>query len=878
MTLLGFCGKGALFEWKDTKDNRRVGARAGAVRQLPSPVYPSAEAAIVELERTHGKSSLRWLYSDASGEPSMYVLRFERPSKAVGPSDGTSGSMSKPEKTFRPVSRHGTAWIIGSSEGPRLLYRLPELLAAPRSQFLYVAEGEKSADAARQLGLVCTTSPHGCNGASRADWTPVQGRNIVVLPDFDAQGEGYARSVTVEATRAGAASVRVVRLSERWTDLGAGGDIADLVARLEPGDEAKEQLKRDIEALAEATPVELLMVPPEPKEGQDTRQSVAERLVQFAVERYRFIRGTDGELFAVPRHGPNIAISLSSKDPPFRDELAREWRRNNGGTVGISALSDALATLRGEASDGPRERIHLRVAPYQDGVVLDLGTQDGAAVVVTTMGWTIEPVSPVVFKRTALVGELPRPEPGGSLRPLRDLVNVSEETWWLYVGWIVAGLLPDISHPILMVGGHHGTGKTTAARFACGLIDPSEAMVRSQPRDLETWSVSANSAWTTLVDNVSTIPEWWSNALCKAVTGDGLLRRSLYANSDVCVLSFRRVIAITSIDAGALRGDLGERLLVIDTPSIGAEHRRSDAVLNRAYARAHPALLGAVLDILVGVLARQGKVSVPGLPRMADFAEVLAAIDDLLGTNSLGQYLEQAKWVADEVIESDPVGQAIVEFVRLHGEWRGTMSELLQAIAPARADREWPSNGRGLGGRVRHLTPSLEQQGVRISVPPRKDKTRRFGFEWTARTARPPENAPEPIARAGTDHVGSGEAAPAAESLRVEAAAHDGRAVGTAPTTDRPSDRPTETDPGDVGTRGSGGRAVRAVVPELPPLAPASSHGGPHGAPPPRDQPPGEGPEAEPGAPPEGGGGSESLQVFAGTGRGTAIFSPPGFV
>jgi hypothetical protein len=829
MIRLGLSDNGALFGWKGTKSDRRARGHARAVTGAPSAVYPSAEAAIAVLERTHGKSSCRWPYTDVTGEPSMYVVRFERARAVVG---GSSGAESiKPDKTFRPVSRHGDGWCIGFPQGPRPLYRLPEVLAAPKAQFVYVAEGEKSADAARRLGLVCTTSPQGCSGASKADWSPLHGRHAVVFPDFDAPGESYARRVAEEATSAGAASVRVVRLWERWPDLAAGGDIADLVARLDPDDQAKkDELKREIEALAEEASVELITLPRTRSDDQDERLTVPERVVQFALERFRLIRDPGGELFAVPKDGPNIAIGMTGKEPPFRDHLAREWRRDTGRAVGTTALSDALATLRGEASDAPCEKVHIRTAPYKDGVVLDLGTRDGAAVVVSPTGWTIEPVSPVVFRRTALIGELPRPERGGSLEPLRDLVNVDNETWWLYVGWIVAALLPEIPHPILLVGGHHGTGKTTAARFACDLVDPSGASFRNQPKDVETWAVVASSAWTTLVDNVSTIPEWWSNALCKAVTGDALVRRALFSNSDVCVLSFKRPVAITSIDAGSLRGDLGERLVLVDARAIDASHRRSETALNRAFALAHPALLGAVLDILVGVLARLGKVCVPSCPRMADFAEVLAAMDDLRGTDSLQRYLEQAKWIADEVIESDPVGTAIVDFVRSIGDWCGTMGELLQTIAPARRDREWPSNARGLGARIKSLIPSLEQQGVRVVPPTRSDKTRRYRLEWTAQTARPPENPSGDAAGGGEDRAvipssvpdrpshrpateRSGEAV--GRALYMDGSAADGRAVGPSPACDRPSDRPIEIGSGDAGTQALGGRAVRAVDSEL---------------------------------------------------------------
>jgi hypothetical protein len=71
-----------------------------------------------------------------------------------------------------------------------------------------------------------------------------------------------------------------------------------------------------------------------------------------------------------------------------------------------------------------------------------------------------------------------------------------------------------------------------------------------------------------VVDNMCAICGWWSDALCKCVTGDGWVRRPLYTDGELSVVSFRRVLALTTIDAGALRGDLGDRLVLADLEPI----------------------------------------------------------------------------------------------------------------------------------------------------------------------------------------------------------------------------------------------------------------------------------------------------------------------
>ncbi|MBK9189884.1 MAG: DUF3987 domain-containing protein [Phycisphaerales bacterium] len=136
--------------------------------------------------------------------------------------------------------------------GPHPLYRLPELLASPGSR-VYVTEGEKAADAAHAFGLVVTTSAGGSQRAKGSDWSPLAGRDVVILPDHDDSGERYADDVARLATAAGAKSVRVVRLVQLWAGMPEGGDMADLVERTGGDADALEQLRGELVTLTSTT-------------------------------------------------------------------------------------------------------------------------------------------------------------------------------------------------------------------------------------------------------------------------------------------------------------------------------------------------------------------------------------------------------------------------------------------------------------------------------------------------------------------------------------------------------------------------------------------------------------------------------------------------
>src|SRR4029450_2981972 len=74
------------------------------------------------------------------------------------------------------------------------LFRLPELIART-GELVFIVEGEKSACELATLGLLVTTSAHGAKSANKTVWQPLAGREIVILPDNDAEGRAYAQTV-----------------------------------------------------------------------------------------------------------------------------------------------------------------------------------------------------------------------------------------------------------------------------------------------------------------------------------------------------------------------------------------------------------------------------------------------------------------------------------------------------------------------------------------------------------------------------------------------------------------------------------------------------------------------------------------------------------
>jgi hypothetical protein len=485
--------------------------------------------------------------------------------------------------------------------------------------------------------------------------------------------------------------------------------------------------------------------------------SQASQLVALARERYDLFMSEDGRPYGVKVDGPNIAMPLRGK-AGLRSQLARIFTDEHGGSVpSQSALADAMTVLEGVAQDADPRVPHVRVARSEDGIVVDLGDADGRCVIVRPTGWERAARSPVLFRRSGAMKPLPEPvRDGDGLAKLRALLNTDDEGFQLLVAWLVAAFIPDLPHPILTFRGEQGTGKSYSAKMVIGIVDPSGAPKRTAPRDIKSWATQAFNSWALCLDNVSVIADWLSDALCRAVTGDGIVDRALYTDDDVVVLEFRRVLAMTTIDAGALAGDLAERLLTIELHTIPDRRRREEAELDAAYADAHPSILASLFDLLADVLAALPDVQLEERPRMADFARVLAAVDKVKGWHTLDSYKATARDAVADVLDGEPFAQAVVELVDRAGADGLTLtaSELLERVpTPDKLPRKWPKDATRAGGQLKRLAPVLRTIGIEVDDSKRTpDAKRKRLYHLTAL----PERRYETASAASATRTGTG--------------------------------------------------------------------------------------------------------------------------
>ncbi len=387
-------------------------------------------------------------------------------------------------------------------------------------------------------------------------------------------------------------------------------------------------------------------------------------------------------------------------------------------------VADFLATLEGQAQfDGGLQRVYVRLAPTDGGIVIDAGNPEWSAIEVDRRGWRVVPDPPVKFLRPRGMMALPTPRPGGSVETLRDFLNVSDDDQWkLVVGFLVGMYRPSGPYPVLALHGEQGAAKSTAMRVLRKLIDPRETLDRSAPRDDHDLAIHAMHNLVIALDNLSGIPERLSDALARLATGSGFATRQLYTDSDEFSFNAARPIMINGIGDVIERSDLLDRALLVHLAPIEADKRRLEADFWASFDSERPGILGALLDVVACALDREGRVQLRSWPRMADFARWVTAAEPALGWEDgdfLKAYYANRGQAHELAIDADPVAVALRDFLAPGHEWQGSATALLDAlgkrVGEAVTKREdWPGAAHVLSNRLARLAPNLRAIGILV--------------------------------------------------------------------------------------------------------------------------------------------------------------------
>ena len=637
-----------------------------------------------------------------------YVARWDRPGGG---------------KEIRPLVLRDGRWRQKGINGPRPLYNLPELGERPDAPVL-VVEGEKTSDAAGRLfaSHVPTTSMGGAKAPHFSDWKPLKGREVMIWPDNDGDGQQYAEAVAALVLEAGASSARIVQLPE---GIPAHWDLADPV----PDGVDVERL------LASAGPVVADASKPggdEDRDGQRTPLSSGDRLLQWASDSSELF--CDGESAFADVWIDGHRETLPVRSVGFRRWLRRLYKERARKGATQEAMRHAEENLDAQAAGAGQRRVYLRVATYAGKLYVDLCDDAWRVVEVDSEGWRVLSDPPEVrFRRSKTARPLPGPARGGAregLGALRRFLNIGDGDFVLCVAWLLASLRDTSPYPLLVLTGEQGSAKSTAARLLRSLVDPALPPSTGTPRSEQDAAIAARNRHVLVYDNLSGLQPWLSDMLCRISTGEGYATRALYTDDEEAVIEASRPVILTGIENPAVRGDLEDRSISIVLSRIADEDRRTEAELLAAFDETRSIIFGALLDGLAEGLRQCDNVRLEQLPRMADFCRWAVACEGAYwppGTFQAAYGNAQAVGTED-VVEASPIGPALRRLLDESPCFDGTAAELLNRLnelqQEARSPRAWPSNGAEMGKHLTRLAPSLRKLGYTAE----RSKTKRVNL------------------------------------------------------------------------------------------------------------------------------------------------------
>lgn len=487
------------------------------------------------------------------------------------------------------------------------------------------------------------------------------------------------------------------------------------------------------------------------------RRSQADALLRLALVAELFL-APDGTGYAdIIVNGHRETWPLKSRS--FRRWLARRYFQTERKAVRSETMQSVIGVLEAKAQfEAPKHEVHVRVVEHGGSIYIDLGDEEWRAIEITADGWTIIDRPPVRFRHAKGMLPLPVPLRGGRIDALRKFLNVKNDSEFvLAVSCLLAALRGRGPYPVVALCGEHGAAKSTFSRLLRSLVDPNTAPLRALPRCDRDLAISANNSYAQVFENISSLPDWLSDALARLATGGGLATRELYTNDEEALFDATRPIILNGIEDFVARPDLGDRTVSLTLESIPDERRKLEKEIWSEFERERPLIFGALLDAVAHGLRQTPHVCVDQLPRMADFAYWATACETALwpaGT-FMAAYRENIARMTDITLEASLVAEAVRELMSSRAEWDGTSKELLAALAAAVGEqvansKRWPTTPRKVSGQLRRDAAGLRHVGIEVVFGGEGRKRRAIRIRRSVENAckepsLPPPPSPENI-------------------------------------------------------------------------------------------------------------------------------------
>ncbi len=443
-----------------------------------------------------------------------------------------------------------------------------------------------------------------------------------------------------------------------------------------------------------------------------------------------------GKAFAVNRdYGNTYAQQVGSRQ---LDNRIRQIAQDCNISLRRNDLIDINHGLQAQAElSSNRAEVWFRVAPYQNGIELDVG--DDAQTRFRVTPGKVEIIgkdSDTLFYRSQTALPMVLPAKTGDINKLKKYLNMHSVSQTLFIAWLSYTMahpkLPASKFVILVLQGNQGSGKSSLCKnIILALLDPSSTGVQLMPTNTKDLAVAVHRKHVVCFDNVRELRQSMADALCVAATGGAITARQLYTDAEQTVIQLHSAIVLNGIHSFIDQPDLAQRCLPIELHQLSENDRKSEKQLIQELNADLPEIMRGLLDRIASIMTYLPTVEVTNPERMIDFVHWLAAMESAMNVPSgvyqaiFSEAVHQGQ--LDSLLDNT-LAAAMVNFASAECDWSATPAELLRELNRSvdrntQRDRDWPQNPIALSKRLKPLQASLYTQGINISFTRGKNRT-----------------------------------------------------------------------------------------------------------------------------------------------------------
>lgn len=311
------------------------------------------------------------------------------------------------------------------------------------------------------------------------------------------------------------------------------------------------------------------------------------------------------------------------------------------------------------------------------------------------------------------------------LKLIRKHFNIKGNDVALFTIYLVSSFLGNaINHPIMSISGQKGSGKSSAIKKFCQIVDPKNIGLGNIPKTEDDISLRISENYVNAFDNLSFINKSISDLFCKCVTGGTNVRRTLYENTDETTFDLKSIVVLNGIEVLISESDLLDRSLFFHLERLSSDKLKTEAELDKEFLTDMPKILALCFSVLQLAMTDEEPVDKSEMMRMADFFEWAIRIGRVLGYEDkyvINLLHKNRDIMIEQSLSENPLAQLILIYMEYSEERVHTVTELLKILKKLAVEQQidtklLPKQPNILSRKINKIKSDLQSVGITYEI------------------------------------------------------------------------------------------------------------------------------------------------------------------